>query len=101
LLSISIHGLWNASAIIAVYGALRVMVQNNMQLDISSALFVTGGSGMLILELVIMLFALPLINRSLRRSVVQVSPQEQNSNIISPISNLNTRETDGLDSKGN
>ncbi|MDP2994766.1 MAG: PrsW family glutamic-type intramembrane protease [Anaerolineales bacterium] len=67
LLSVSIHGLWNGSAIMAVYGALRVMTQN-MQIDFLGALFVLGGLGMLLLELVLLLTALPLINRRLRRS---------------------------------
>jgi uncharacterized membrane protein len=67
LLSVSIHGLWNGSAIMAVYGALRMMVQN-MQIDFPSVLFMLGGLGMLFLELVLLLTALPLINHRLRRS---------------------------------
>jgi len=66
LFSVSIHGFWNGSAIMAVYGALRMMVQN-MQIDIPSMLFMLGGVGMLFLELVLLLSSLPLINRHLRR----------------------------------
>ncbi|MCX6035383.1 MAG: PrsW family glutamic-type intramembrane protease, partial [Chloroflexi bacterium] len=71
LLSVSIHGLWNGSAIMAVYGALRVMVKN-MQIDIPGVVFVLGGLGMLFLELVLLLTALPLINRRLRRSAAPI-----------------------------
>ncbi len=69
LLSVSLHGLWNGSAIMAVYGALRMLVQN-MQIDFLGVLFMLGGIGMLFLELVLLLTALPLINRRLRRSAV-------------------------------
>ncbi|HEX7620281.1 MAG TPA: PrsW family glutamic-type intramembrane protease [Anaerolineales bacterium] len=98
LLSVSIHGLWNGSAIIAVYGALRVMVQNNIQLDFPSVLYVVAGLGMLFLELTLMLSALPLINRSLRRSVMPASISQVQSDIIAPPATSNPRETNGLDS---
>jgi RsiW-degrading membrane proteinase PrsW (M82 family) len=98
LLSVSIHGLWNGSAIITVYGALRVMVQANQQLDIPSILFVAGGLGMLILELVLMLFILPLINHQLRRSLVNASSTTILSDIIAPPLSSNPRENNGMDS---
>jgi hypothetical protein len=97
LLSVSIHGLWNGSAIITVYGALRVMVQANQQLDIPSILFVAGGLGMLILELVLMLFILPLINHRLRRSLVNASSTTILSDIIAPPLSSNPRENNGMD----
>ncbi|MBE3038794.1 MAG: hypothetical protein IMZ62_08285, partial [Chloroflexi bacterium] len=96
LLSVSIHGLWNGSAIMAVYGALRMMVQN-MQIDFPGVLFALGGLGMLFLELVFLLTALPLINRRLRRSAVPV-PAPVQSDIIAPPATSNPRETNGLDS---
>jgi hypothetical protein len=96
LLSISIHGLWNGSAIVAVYGALRVMLQST-QIDIPNVLFVLGGLGMLLLELVVMLTALPLINHRLRRSTVLVSAPVQ-SDIIAPLATSNPRQMNGLDS---
>jgi len=96
LLSVSIHGLWNGSAILAVYGGLRMMAQN-MQIDFPGVLFVLGGLGLLFLELVLLLTALPLINRHLRRSAVPV-PVPVQSDIIAPSTTSNPRETNGLDS---
>jgi hypothetical protein len=96
LLSVSIHGLWNGSAIMAVYGALRVMVQN-MQIDFLGAVFALGGLGMLFLELVLLITALPLINRHLHRSSASV-PLPVQSDIIAPLPTSNPRETNGLDS---
>ncbi len=101
LFSVSIHGLWNGAAIMAVYGSLRVMAQNTLQLDLPSALFVVGGIGILILELVVMLTVFPLINRSLRKSVQTAAQPSLKSDIIAPISSSNSRETNGLDSKNN
>jgi hypothetical protein len=101
LVSLSIHGLWNGAAIMAVYGSLRVMAQNSLQLDFSSVLFVVGGIGMLILELIIMLTALPLINRTLRKSVRTAAQPILQSDIIGPISSSTARESNELDSKSN
>jgi hypothetical protein len=96
LLSVSIHGLWNGSAIMAVYGSLRVMVQN-MQIDFLGGFFALGGLGMLFLELVLLLTALPLINRRLRGPAAPV-PEPVQSDIIAPLATSNPRETNGLDS---
>lgn len=96
LLSVSIHGLWNGSVIMVVYGALRTMVQN-MQIDLPGVLFMVGGLGMLFLELVLLLTALPLINRCLRLSAASV-PALVQSDIIAPPATFYPRETDGLDS---
>ena len=96
LLSVSIHGLWNGSAIMAVYGSLRVMVQN-MKIDFLGGFFALGGLGMLFLELILLLTALPLINRRLRRPAAPV-PAPVQSDIIAPLATSNPRETNGLDS---
>jgi RsiW-degrading membrane proteinase PrsW (M82 family) len=96
LLSVSIHGLWNGSAIMAVYGSLRVMIQNT-QTDLPGLFFTLGGIGMLIFELVVLLIALPLINQSLRRSVIPI-PVPSQSDIIPPLTTSFTRDTDGSDS---
>jgi RsiW-degrading membrane proteinase PrsW (M82 family) len=82
ILSVSIHGLWNGSAIIAVYGALRTMVQGT-QTDFLSMFFMLAGFMVLVLEFILMLAVLPLINNYLRR---KSSPrvEEAQSDIISP-----------------
>jgi hypothetical protein len=98
LISVSIHGLWNGSVIIAVYGALQVMVQNNMQIEFPSILYVLAGLGMLFLELVGMLALLPLINHHLRRVPLAAVPSPVQSDIIAPPATSNPRKTDGLDS---
>jgi len=67
LLAVSIHGLWNGSVIMVVYGALRVMIQN-MEIDVIGGSFAMGGLGILFLEFVLLLTALPLINYRLRQS---------------------------------
>ena len=96
LVSVSIHGLWNGSAILAVFGALRVMIQN-MPIDYLGVLFALGGLGMLILELLLLVAALPLINRHLRRTAASI-PAPVQSDIIAPLPTSNPRETNGLDS---
>ncbi len=101
LASVSIHGLWNGAAILAVYGSLRAITQNTLQLDLPGTLFVIMGVGVLILELAAMLTLFPLINRNLRKSVQIVPPPTLKSDIIAPISSSNPRETDELDSKSN
>jgi len=98
LLSVGMHGLWNASAVMALYGALRMMLQN-MQVELPGVLSMLGGLGMLVLELFLMVTALPLINRLLRRSIGSASvPPQVQSDIIAPLANSTSRETDGLDS---
>jgi hypothetical protein len=83
LLSFSIHGLWNGSAILTVYGGLRMMVQN-MQVDFPGVLFAFGGLGMLALELIVMFAALLLVNLRLRQPVVSIPAHEQ-SDIIAAL----------------
>lgn len=82
LISISIHGLWNGSAIIAVYGALRTMVQGT-QTDFLSMLFMVVGLITLILEFFLILAVLPLMNYSLRRTAA-LRADGAPSDIISP-----------------
>lgn len=96
LLSVGMHGLWNASAVMALYGALRMMFQN-MQVDLPGVLSMLGGVGMLVMEFLLMVTALPLINRLLRRSIGSV-PAPVQSDIIAPLEKSTSRETDGLDS---
>ena len=74
LLSMSIHGLWNGSAVVAVYGSLQAIVQNT-RFDLLSGLLVLIGLGTLLLTLVTMLIALPLINHRLRQLVGPAIPQ--------------------------
>jgi hypothetical protein len=95
LLAVSIHGLWNGSAIMAVYGSLRIMLQN-MQMDLLSVLFAMGGIGMLTLLILLLLTILPLINRHLRQSIASNSGKVQ-SDIIAQPATSNSRETNGLD----
>jgi hypothetical protein len=97
ILSVSIHGLWNGSAILAVYGGLRMVTQNN-QMDIPSILFMLGGLGMLFIEISIILTGLPLFNRRLRQSATQ-SPAPSQSDIIAPLTPSDPRETNGFDPK--
>lgn len=82
ILSVSIHGLWNGSAIVAVYGALRTMGQGT-QTDFLSMIFMLAGFMVLILEFILMLAVLPLINKSLRR-ISSPRAEETQSDIISP-----------------
>ncbi len=82
ILSVSIHGLWNGSAIVAVYGALRTMVQGT-QTDFLSMFFMLAGFMVLVLEFILMLAVLPLINNYLRR-ISSPRVEEAQSDIISP-----------------
>lgn len=65
LLSVALHGLWNGSALLAVYGALRFSLQSATP-DMLGALFVLVGIGLLGLMLVSILVFLPIINHRLR-----------------------------------
>ncbi len=65
LISTSIHGLWNGSVILAVYGGLRLNLPG-ASTDPLSMLLVLTGVGILILVLLAIMIALPIINRRLR-----------------------------------
>jgi hypothetical protein len=68
LLSVALHGLWNGSALLAVYGTLRFTLQSATP-DLLGALFVLVGIGLLGLMLVSILVFLPLINHRLRKMI--------------------------------
>ena len=74
LLAVSIHGIWNGSVVLAVYGSLR-MVTHNTQGDLFGGILVIVGLTSLFLILIIIGTALPLINHHLRRSAVPLAPQ--------------------------
>jgi hypothetical protein len=74
LLAVSIHGIWNGSVVLAVYGSLR-MVTHNTQVDPFGGTLVIVGFTSLFLILIIIGTALPLINHLLRTSAVPVAPQ--------------------------
>jgi RsiW-degrading membrane proteinase PrsW (M82 family) len=65
LLSVTLHGLWNGSALLAVYGALRFTLQSATP-DMLGVLFILFGIGLLGLMLVSILVFLPIINHRLR-----------------------------------
>ena len=90
LTSMTIHGLWNGAALLTVYGALRFSTQP-LNPDIVGMVLALGGVCVLGLQLVVLLIALPLINRRLRsRLPVTVShlpeaaPATQNDIIAPP-----------------
>jgi len=67
-----------------------------MQVDLPGVLFIMVGLVVLFLELVLMLTALPLINRRLRQSGSPI-PAPVQSDIIAPLATSKPRETNGLD----
>jgi hypothetical protein len=95
MVSVSIHGLWNGSAIIAAYGALRMMSQN-IQIDLLGGFITIGGLGMLFLLLVLMVATLPLVNHRLRQQG-QSTPSLLPSDIITPLATSPSREINGMD----
>ena len=74
LMAVSIHGIWNGSVVLAVYGSLR-MVIHNTQVDLFGGTLVIVGLAFLFLILILTGTALPLINHRLRRSVVPLALQ--------------------------
>jgi RsiW-degrading membrane proteinase PrsW (M82 family) len=90
LLCVTLHGMWNGSALLAVYGSLRVSMQA-MTYDTLSILAAVVGVGLLGLVFIAITVSLPLINRRLRR-VQDV--------IIAPLASQDERIPDGLDSQG-
>ena len=66
LLSMAIHGLWNGSVLLAVYGGLRLSIQTTST-DLLDGLSIVVGVGLLGAILVSILVILPIINRRLRR----------------------------------
>ena len=83
LLSISIHGLWNGSVILAVFGALRLTLQSASP-DLLGALLVVTGIGILGSMLVTIMVVLPVINRRLRPAAPVTDTPSQNDIIAPP-----------------
>lgn len=69
LISVSLHGLWNASAVLTVYGALRI----TQETDILSGGILLAGLCLLAMAVIAMLLALPLLNARLRRQAETAS----------------------------
>jgi hypothetical protein len=82
LISVSIHGLWNGSVILAVFGALRLTLPGGSS-DPLGILFVLAGIGILGSLFVAIMILLPIINRRLR-PVPPVSDRPMQSDIIAP-----------------
>jgi RsiW-degrading membrane proteinase PrsW (M82 family) len=87
-LSVIFHGLWNGSAVLAVYGSLRFIVQG-MTYDPVSILTMLAGVAMLGLVFVLIAICLPIFNRRLRPA---------QDVIIAPLASQAERKPDGLDS---
>lgn len=82
LISVSIHGLWNGSLILALYGGLRLSLPGASS-DLLSMLLVLTGVGILILVLLTIMIALPVINRRLRPNH-PFAKTSDHSDIIAP-----------------
>jgi RsiW-degrading membrane proteinase PrsW (M82 family) len=83
LLSVGIHGLWNGSVVLAVFGALRFSLQETSP-DLISILLVTAGMGILGFMLIMILVLLPIINLRLRPAPQAIATPRQ-SDIIAPL----------------
>jgi RsiW-degrading membrane proteinase PrsW (M82 family) len=88
-LSTLLHGLWNGSALLAVYGSLR-FVNQGMTYDLLSILCLLAGIALLGLVFLAIATGLPLINQRLRRA---------QDDIIAPLASQPERNPDGLDSQ--
>jgi hypothetical protein len=82
LLSMSIHGLWNGSVILAVFGSLRLTLASPGS-DLPGLLLVLAGGGIIVSTLVTILLALPILNRRLRPMPLASNTTLQ-SDIIAP-----------------
>jgi hypothetical protein len=83
LLSVGIHGLWNGSVILAVFGALRLSLPGAAS-DLPGMLLVLAGIGILGSMLVTIMILLPSINRHLR-PVHPAADKPSHSDIIAPL----------------
>ncbi len=83
LLSLSIHGLWNGSVVLAVFGSLRLTLAGSGS-DLPGMLLVLAGGGIVVSTLVTVLLALPIINWRLR-SKPGDSSKPLHSDIIAPL----------------
>jgi hypothetical protein len=82
LLSISIHGLWNGSVVLAVFGGLRLILPGAGS-DPFGILLVVMGMGILVLLLTMILIILPIINHRLRLTS-PITGEPTQSDIIAP-----------------
>jgi hypothetical protein len=85
----TLHGLWNGSALLAVYGSLRFVVQE-MAYDPVSILAMLAGVTLLGLVFVLIAVGLPILNRRM---------QPAQSDIIAPLASQPERTSNGLDSQ--
>jgi hypothetical protein len=83
LLSAGIHGLWNGSVVLGLFGALRFTLQTASP-DLLGSLLVLVGIGLLGALLVAIMVLLPILNRRLRpaHGVIEVPSQ---GDIIAPL----------------
>lgn len=68
LASVGVHGLWNGSVLLAVYGALRTLASGVELPDAASMLFMLAGLGLLVILFTVILVFLPLANRFLQKA---------------------------------
>jgi hypothetical protein len=83
LLSVGIHGLWNGSVVLAVFGALRFSIHSTGP-DLLGMLLVVTGIGILGSMLVTIMILLPVFNHRLR-STPQITGTPAQSDIIAPL----------------
>jgi hypothetical protein len=83
LLAAGIHSLWNGSAVLAVFGALRFTLQNASP-DLLGSLLVVTGIGILGALLVTIMVLLPILNRRLRPAQPFIKGSSQDD-IIPPL----------------
>jgi hypothetical protein len=83
ILSVSIHGLWNGSVILAVFGALRTTLQSDSP-DLLGVLLVLAGIVILGSIFVTIIILLPVFNRRLRPAP-QIAASPIQSDIIAPL----------------
>jgi hypothetical protein len=82
LASVGIHGLWNGSVILTVFGSVQASL-NSGGPSLLSVLTMLVGLGALLLLLPLMLILMPVINRLLRAaSAVPAAPQAKTGNDV-------------------
>jgi hypothetical protein len=83
LISLGIHGVWNGSVVLAVFGSLRISLQG-VTPDVLGILLVVAGIGILGTMFIAITVLLPVINRRLR-SVLKGNRTPERSDIIAPL----------------
>jgi len=91
LLASCVHGMWNGSVLLVVYGALHIQGGNVSSLDPLGLLFMVGGLFLLCAIFIFISIGFPLLNRQLR---------SQHDVIIAQLEPRNERIPDGLDTPG-